>query len=558
MSLKSLFAAALLLSSAATFGAAQQTSSTTRCVQPGVGREWVISGTDTIHYCPSGQVCQQNGGDVLCVAKPDNSNFAAAAAKGKKTTTTKGKKTTTTKGKKTKTTKTTTTKSKPTKTPSPPPPPPNGGFNYRKAPSKVGAVAYWPNWSQYSRPENIIDKVDVSKLTVVNYAFFNVDTDGSLMSFDMWGDFRGSDNTKNKDFPAFSTLTDGGIYHLSKARSANSNLRAVVSIGGWSGSVNFSKVAASSTARAAFVKNVHTFLDEYQFDGVDIDWEYPGGGGLGCNSVDPQDAVNFNTLLSQLRTELGSDRIISIAGSGEASRYTVGGTNYLAQYAKSLSYFQVMTYDFYGSWNAYTDFNSPLNFPGSSDPQEPASNGVYDGNKQISISSAITSYISSGVSKNQLVAGIAFYGRSWAVEAGSKAKNNGLYQLCKLPSGTQDSKNPKACPPIPGDSLDAAAPWTDPCGQSYYTGVWMYRNMRKDGVLSNPTTPAGSWKRQYFNFAESPTLFNGTVFISYDDTQSVAAKASWAKSQGLSGVMFWELSEDYNSELYNAATGAFL
>ena len=59
----------------------------------------------------------------------------------------------------------------------------------------------------------------------------------------------------------------------------NPNLKIYVSIGGWTFSDNntetqavFGDIAKSSKNRATFAKNVMAFLDEYGFDGVDLDW----------------------------------------------------------------------------------------------------------------------------------------------------------------------------------------------------------------------------------------------------------------------------------------------
>ncbi|KAI9353845.1 glycoside hydrolase superfamily, partial [Obelidium mucronatum] len=407
-----------------------------------------------------------------------------------------------------------------------------------------GVIGYWTNWSPYSRSENSIDKLDLTGFTAINYAFLNTDANGGLVSFDPIKDAEW--------IPKFNAV-----------KSKYPNLRTIVSIGGWSGSRTFSTIAKSATLIQTFATNILNFLSTNGFDGVDIDWEYPGGNGVTCNAVDPMDAKNFVDMLAALRAKLGPTRSISIAGSAETSRYVINGTNYIPEYMKYINYAQVMSYDFYGSWVSHSDFNSPLDVPGASDPQEPAgNNNGYT--TPMTQKSSIGLWLAAGASASQLTNGLAFYGRSWSVQSNA---NNGLYQLCT------GSVNGAACDGIVGDFLDnknngPAGTWCDPCNVCYYSGVWMYNNLRGQALAaygaqpaaplaSGPLTASNGWNRQYFAFAQNPTLYtanyNGkSSFIAYDDPTSIQAKAAWAKSAGLGGTMIWELSQDYNKELVNA------
>ncbi|KAJ3021715.1 UNVERIFIED_CONTAM: hypothetical protein HDU68_009495 [Siphonaria sp. JEL0065] len=398
-----------------------------------------------------------------------------------------------------------------------------------------GLIGYWANWAAYTRPQTRIDLFDLSGFTAVNYAFINAMPDGTLKTFDDWADF----------------------LHISRltgtVRAKYPNLRTLVSIGGWSGSISFSTIAKSDAATDAFVKNIQKYLNDNGFDGVDLDWEHPGGGGLPCNVVDPQDSINYAKLLKKLRAALGPDASISIAASADVNSYLVNGKNYIADIAESLSYIQVMTYDFYGSWSPYSDFNSPLRQPGASDPQQPYVNSK--AGLQFSIESSIKAFENAGVPKSKLVPGIAFYGRSWTVESDV---NNGLYQHC-----TGGKARNSSCPAIQGDVLDDV--WNDPCGGASRSGVWMYLNLRGDSAGArtqtnaplagaDPFTATNGWVRKYYDYAESPTLYNPTTkqFISYDDPQSIEKKTAWAKKSGYPGVMTWELDQDYKHEMIGA------
>jgi chitinase len=64
-------------------------------------------------------------------------------------------------------------------------------------------------------------------------------------------------------------------------------------------------------------------------------------------------------------------------------------------------------------------------------------------------------------------------------------------------------------------------------------------------------------KRGYVRYwddaAQAPWLWNPTThhFITYDDPQSIAAKAAYVKVQHLGGIMYWEQTLDSGDELLN-------
>jgi len=76
-------------------------------------------------------------------------------------------------------------------------------------------------------------------------------------------------------------------------RNSNPKLKVSIAIGGWNeGSEKYSKMAENPTSRATFIESVIKFIAQFDFDGVDIDWEYPGSRGGSSNDKD-----NFSLLL---------------------------------------------------------------------------------------------------------------------------------------------------------------------------------------------------------------------------------------------------------------------
>ena len=164
--------------------------------------------------------------------------------------------------------------------------------------------------------------------------------------------------------------------------------------------------------------------------------------------------------------------------------------------AKSVDWFNVMTYDFFGAWapNGPTAPHSPLR--------------SYPGIPQAGFNSAdaIAKLKSKGIPASKLLLDIGFYGRGWT----------GVKQ--KAPGGT-------ASGPAPG---------------KYEAGVQDYK-LLKSQCPSNGTAAGTAY------------CFKGGQWWSYDTPTTIASKMGYAKSQGLGGAFFWELSGDTtNGELISA------
>ena len=81
-------------------------------------------------------------------------------------------------------------------------------------------------------------------------------------------------------------------------------LKVLLMIGGWGEHADgFSMMARDATKRTAFCQAVKAHIDNYNLDGVDIDWEYPNGG-PSSNGKSSDDPKNFNLVLKELTTEI--------------------------------------------------------------------------------------------------------------------------------------------------------------------------------------------------------------------------------------------------------------
>ena len=279
------------------------------------------------------------------------------------------------------------------------------------------------------------------------------------------------------------------------------HLKTFISIGGWTGSGEFSELASTEEGRIKFIQSALRFIKKYEFDGVDIDWEFPVVGGLQPGF--PKDAKNFTLLIEELRKVLGSQYLLTIAMSGGPAGIEA------IEFQKViglLDWVNIMTYDYHGAWEAvggFTGHNSPLFDSGDLV------------NPKFNIDAAVAKLLNAGIASEKIVIGLAFYGRS---ASGVQANGNGLYS-----------------------SFQGAGPG------SFEAGVLDYKDIKANYLMKD------SYIAYRDDMAQVPYLYSPTdrVFISYDDSESIKIKTIYVGQKKLGGVMFWELSGD-NGELIDS------
>jgi chitinase len=361
-------------------------------------------------------------------------------------------------------------------------------------------VGYYAGWAVYDRQYFVRD-IPADKLTHLNYAFANVSEDGEVILGDEWGDTQMPMPGDDENAPLL-----GNFHQLQLLRQAHPNLKTLISVGGWSQSAHFSDAALTPESRAKFARSAVNFAVKYGFDGVDIDWEYPTGGGDSGNVERPEDPANFVLLLTELRNQLsaqgaedGKPYLLTIALAAEPRGYEPLDWTKLVPL---LDWINVMSYDMAGGWSAATSFNSPL-YTTPSDPPD-----------AVSTDSVLRALVAVGIPADRLVMGVPFYGRGWI---GVPADNNGLHQtFTGLAPGTWDQ------------------------------GDFDYSDLTANYIGKYPTF--------FDENAQSPWLYaaDRQIMISYENPRSLAAKAQYVRANGYGGIMFWELSADHSGELVSA------
>ncbi len=337
-------------------------------------------------------------------------------------------------------------------------------------------VGYYTSWSAYSGFTP--DKIDATKLTHINYGFADISDDLKVILRDL-------------------NVDPYNIQKLKELKWINPELKILISVGGWTWSGKFSDAALTEDSRTRFANNCVEFIKTYGFDGVDLDWEYPVGGGLSTNKSRQEDKQNFTLLLKAIREKLdiqgrkdGKYYELSIAG-GAGKEYI--NSVELWNIHNYIDFANIMTYDMHGVWDKYTDFNSPL-YGNANSPNYVKS----------SVDSAVRAWINGGFPKEKIVMGVPFFGKQYNMVTSSY---NGLHQMYQG-----------------GSSI------------SYANIVSKYLN--KPGVI-----------RYYSEESMVPWLYDGVTFISYEDEESIYHKAQYIKSTGLGGAMIWDLSSDPNKVL---------
>lgn len=137
-------------------------------------------------------------------------------------------------------------------------------------------IGYAADW------EGQLNPAQLTHLTHVNYAFLLPNADGSV-----------------------NGIANPWILEDIVRQAHEKNVKVLISIGGWGLDKEFEALAASPETRKRFVEAVIDFVEKYQLDGADVDWEYPD-----ANSAS---ADNFTALMAESRGRLGSEKLLTAA-----------------------------------------------------------------------------------------------------------------------------------------------------------------------------------------------------------------------------------------------------
>ncbi|EFA06698.1 putative chitinase 2-like Protein [Tribolium castaneum] len=342
--------------------------------------------------------------------------------------------------------------------------------------SSANVVCYFTSWTIYREGDGqfAAKDVDPTLCTHILYAFVGLNEDGTINILDDW-EITGLEEIK----------------HLVSLKQQNPDLKLLLSMGGWNeGSTTYSEVAKNPGKRATLVTSVLSFLKENNFDGFDLDWEYPGQ----RDGDEANDPDNFITLLGELKSALNAQGyLLSAAVSGGTGSIDISYPNAKAV-SDNLDMINVMTYDYHGDWEQWVGQNAPLY--ASHLDQDP----------DLNVAAGIQYWIDLGADPKKINIGIGTYGRSFTLA---------------------DPSNTELYAPVTGTGQPG--PYTDEAGMLGYNEICALYS---------------DWTETWDDEQKVPRRVKGDQWVGFDNVKSIQLKMQFAKEKGLGGAMVWSLDTD--------------
>ncbi|XP_058464835.1 acidic mammalian chitinase-like [Malaya genurostris] len=341
--------------------------------------------------------------------------------------------------------------------------------------SQKTLFCYYGSWAHYrsGRGQFRVENIDPALCSHALYAFLGIHENGTVAILDYWLD-----------------VSLGNFQKFNELKKTNVNLKTLATIHG--SSATFSRVAADSGLRWQFAESARDLCIQYGFDGIDINWEFPG-----TAAGENDDKTNFVHMLSDLREVLSSSGLMLTAAVG-AAQFRAQQSYDIPSVSKLVDFLSLMTYDFNGSWDNFTGHNAPL-FDGPSDRT--------NFQRTLNVNHSVMYWLQQGAPKDKVVVGIPLHARTFTLT------NSDNYWLRDAASG----------PGLPGQ-------FTNTAGSMAYFEICPFFTRK--------------WARHWEDTQKIPFGVTGNQWIGYDDVETAKLKCDYIIQHDLAGGMVWSIERD--------------
>lgn len=357
-------------------------------------------------------------------------------------------------------------------------------------------VGYWQSWSIY-RDESCnpftAKSIDATSYTHIVFSFASISDSYTLEPWDFEADIKG-----------------GQYQEFINVKKSSPGTKALIAVGGWTHNepflldekgkkkknerlYRFMDTAATQKRRRLFAQSSVAFMRKYGFDGLDIDWEYPGDNDRGGNSA--TDKANLVLLCTELRKQFDDTPEkfeLTMAIPASITRFDVGFD--LLNLAPSIHFFNLMAYDLHGTWD------------------EPRIVGAHS---DISGIDEAVQYIltNSSVPASQVVLGLPAYGRSYTL--------------------SNETCTSLGCPFKKNSNVTAIGGCLDTKGFVPFVEIYKWESQgKKKGYESVEVDPVTQ---------SAVMIKDDNQLISYDNSETFKSKVDYATSICLGGTMVWAI-----------------
>lgn len=410
-----------------------------------------------------------------------------------------------------------------------------GGYHDRKV------VGYFPNYALNLPAHDNFSITDLQwdKLTHVQYAFAIAD-DSTLKlvpsdANDTESTFEGREfYHKGKKIEMDPTLSYKGQFNLmNQMQKLYPDVTVLASTGGWAASRTLWKVTDNEANMKTFADSAVTFIRQYGFDGIDIDFEFPSET---SQSGNPEDfdlseprrsgiSKRYSQFIKVLRDTLDQaakedNTYYWLTSAVSASSWVLGGQT-SSEFLDYLDFVSIMSYDYHGGWNNYVENQANI----YADPADRETISMPIPTLGFNWSFA---FYRGKVQSEKILMGVPYYTRGWTNVSGG---SNGLHGSSNTPASGNEN--------VWGD-FDKGNNEV-PAGAN---PLWHVLNLMKNDA---------NYKKYWDPVGRVPYVWNDVTktFLTFEDEQSIQERINYVEDNNLGGVLIWVMHGDYG---YNSET----